>query len=495
MPTTIDTGDTAWILASSALVLLMTPGLAFFYGGMVRVKSVLNMIMMSAAAMAIVSILWVLYGYSLAFTTDVGHGLLGSRDAMGLTDQMKPDSVLSVAVPQLDFTGSAPKMVTDAAGAAQSVTHYYPTLAFAAFQLMFAIITCALISGAIADRAKFSTWCVFIAVWATVVYFPVAHWVFFFDGGNGGWIADRLKAIDFAGGTAVHINSGAAGLALAIVLGRRKGWRRDPMRPHNVPFVFLGMGLLWFGWFGFNAGSALAAGTPASVVFMNTQTATAAAMIGWLLVERLRDGHFTTLGAASGAVAGLVGITPSCSSVSPMGAIAIGAITGAMCSLAIGLKFKMGFDDSLDVVGVHMVGGLTGTILIGLFATDKAPAAINGVFYGGGWDQMRRQVIGAFAVLGYSFFATLIIGYILHLILGFRISEEAELTGIDVASHAESAYELTAIGAPQARHTIGSHSLLQSLTHHHESSPPPPPPPPPPTLSEPTAGTGARVDL
>jgi len=488
MPTTIDTGDTAWILASSALVLFMTPGLAFFYGGMVRVKSVLNMIMMSAAAMAIVSILWVLYGYSLSFTTDVGHGLLGSRNAAGLIDEMQPSSVISVAVPQVDFSGSTPKGAVDASGAALSVTHYYPTLAFAAFQLMFAIITCALISGAIADRAKFSTWCVFVAIWATVVYFPVAHWVFFFDGGNGGWIADRLKAIDFAGGTAVHINSGAAGLALAIVLGRRKGWRRDPMRPHNVPFVFLGMAMLWFGWFGFNAGSALAAGTPASVVFVNTQTATAAAMVGWLIVERLRDGHFTTLGAASGAVAGLVGITPSCSSVNPMGAIAVGAITGAVCSLAIGLKFKLGLDDSLDVVGVHMFGGLTGTLLIGFLATDKAPAAVNGLFYGGGWDQERRQVIGAFAVMGYSFFATLIIGYILHLVLGFRISEEEELEGIDVSHHAESAYELTNIGAPQARHTIGTHSPVPAYA----GGPPPPPPPPGPPAN---SATGSRVDL
>jgi Amt family ammonium transporter len=488
MPTTVDTGDTAWILASSALVLLMTPGLAFFYGGMVRVKSVLNMIMMSAAAMAIVSVLWVLYGYSLAFTTDVGHGLLGSRNAAGLIDEMKPSSVISVSVPQVDFSGSTPKGAVDASGAALSVTHYYPTLAFAAFQLMFAIITVALISGAIADRAKFSTWCVFVAIWVTVVYFPVAHWVFFFDGGNGGWIADRLKAIDFAGGTAVHINSGAAGLALAIVLGKRKGWKRDPMRPHNVPFVFLGMGLLWFGWFGFNAGSALAAGTPASVVFMNTQTATASAMIGWLVIEKLRDGHMTTLGAASGAVAGLVGITPSCSAVNPMGAIAVGMITGAICSLAIGLKFKLGFDDSLDVVGVHMVGGLTGTLLIGFLATDKAPAAVNGLFYGGGWEQMRRQVIGAFAVMGYSFFMTLIIGYILHLILGFRISEDEEMAGIDVSSHAESAYELTLIGAPQARHTMGSHSLLQQL--HHDAPPPPPPPSAPAST-----GAGSRVDL
>jgi Amt family ammonium transporter len=286
----------------------------------------------------------------------------------------------------------------------------------------------------------------------TVVYFPVAHWVFYFNGGEGGWIGDRLHALDFAGGTAVHINSGAAGLALCLVLGKRRGWRKDPMRPHNMPLVFLGSGLLWFGWFGFNAGSALAGNNTAGVTFINTQAATAAAMVGWLLVERLRDGHFTTLGAASGAVAGLVAITPACNTVNPMGALALGAIVGAICATAISLKYKLGYDDSLDVVGVHLVGGLFGTLLIGLFATETAPAGVNGLFYGGGADQLGRQAVGAFAVMGYSFVCTLIIGYLIHLTIGFRVSEEEELTGVDVTIHAEGAYELTSVGSPLARH-------------------------------------------
>ncbi|HEX3827681.1 MAG TPA: ammonium transporter [Sporichthyaceae bacterium] len=450
MPVSFDTGDTAWLLASSALVLFMTPGLAFFYGGMVRVKSVLNMIMMSGAAMAIVSVLWVLYGYTLSFTTY--NGFIGSRAELGLR----------TAINQIDLKASdggpgalgvSPPGTVDAAG--NAITHYVPTTAFVMFQLMFAIITVALISGAIADRAKFSTWCVFVVLWATCVYFPVAHWVFYSNNGKGGWIIDQLHAIDFAGGTAVHINSGAAGLACCLVIGRRKGWRKDPMRPHNVPFVFLGVGMLWFGWFGFNAGSALTSGTAAGVTFTNTQTATAAAMIGWLIIERVRDGHFTTVGAASGAVAGLVGITPSCSSVNPMGAMAVGLFTGAICAVAIGLKFRFGFDDSLDVVGVHMIGGLTGTLLIGLFATDHAPAGVNGLFYHGGTTQLKRQAIGAFAVMGYSFFVTLVIAYLLHLIMGFRISEDDELEGIDISEHAESAYELQSIGSALSRGTGG----------------------------------------
>jgi Amt family ammonium transporter len=466
MPLHIDSGDTAWVLASSALVLLMTPGLAFFYGGMVRVKSVLNLLMMSAAAMAIVTVLWVLYGYSLAFTPDVGSGLLGSRNAFGLAKQILPDAMFAVGDPALG--------------------HAVPETAFVAFQLMFAIITVALISGAIADRAKFSSWCVFVGLWATIVYFPVAHWVFYFNGGQGGWIGDRLKALDFAGGTAVHINSGAAGLALCIVLGKRRGWRKDPMRPHNMPLVFLGSGLLWFGWFGFNAGSALAGNNTAGVVFINTQAATAAAIVGWLLVERLRDGHFTTLGAASGAVAGLVAITPACNTVNPMGALALGLIVGGICAMAISLKYKLGYDDSLDVVGVHMIGGLFGTLLIGLFATATAPAAVDGLFYGGGFDQLGRQAVGAFAVMGYSFVCSLIIGYAIHVTLGFRISEEEELTGVDVTTHAEGAYELTAVGAPLARHGSAAPVLAYAgapapapMAATASTSPPAPPPAPP----------------
>ncbi|MEU7477496.1 ammonium transporter [Lentzea sp. NPDC042327] len=418
----MDTGDTAWVLTSAALVLLMTPGLAFFYGGMVRSKSVLNMIMMSLGAMAVVGVLWVLFGYSTAFGADVGAGLLG-----------KP----------FEFFG------LDGLLGADSLAGKIPSTAFVAFQAMFAIITVALISGAIADRARFGPWLLFAGLWATVVYFPVAHWVFDFDGkdadGNvidpGGWIANKLLAIDFAGGTAVHINAGAAGLALAIVLGKRVGWPKEPMKPHSLPLVVLGAGLLWFGWFGFNAGSALGANGLAGVTFVNTLVATCAAMLGWLLTERIRDGKATTLGAASGIIAGLVAITPACSSVTPIGAIAVGAITGVLCALAVSLKYRLGFDDSLDVVGVHLVGGLSGTILIGLFASEAAPAKINGLFYGGGFDQLWRQAVGAVAVLGYSFVISLLLGYLVKFTVGFRATEEAEVASIDESEHAERAYE------------------------------------------------------
>ena len=381
----LSAGDTAWVLASSALVLLMTPGLALFYGGMVRAKSALNMLMMSFAAIAVVSVLWVLYGYSLAFSTDIGGGLLGGLGDFGLQGLLGEDSLVGTL----------------------------PSTVFVAFQAMFAIITVALISGAIADRAKFSAWIAFIVVWATLVYFPVAHWVFFFDDGNGGWIADRLKALDFAGGTAVHINAGAAGLALALVLGRRVGWRKEPMRPHNLPLVLLGAGLLWFGWFGFNAGSAIAANNFAGVAFINTQVATAAALLGWILVERFRDGKPTTLGAASGAVAGLVAITPACASVTPIGAILLGLVAGVLCALAVGLKSRFGYDDSLDVVGVHLVGGLVGTLIIGFIASAAAPAAVDGLFYGGGFDQLWRQAVAAGAVMIYSFVLTYVIGKVI----------------------------------------------------------------------------------
>ena len=371
-PLEIDSGNTAWILTSSALVLLMTPGLALFYGGMVRAKSVLNMMMMSFGALALISVLWVLYGYSLAFGDDIGYGLLGDpTQYLGLKGLMED-------------TGAS-----------------LPPMAFVAFQAVFAIITVALISGAIADRAKFSTWLIFAGIWATLVYFPISHWVFDFslDSHVGGWIANDLAAIDFAGGTAVHINAGIAGLALAIILGKRLGWRRDPMRPHNLTLVMLGAGLLWFGWFGFNAGSAVAASNSASVVWVNTMVATGAACLGWLLTERIRDGHATSLGAASGIVAGLVAITPSCSSVSPIGAIIVGALAGVICALAVGLKYKFGYDDSLDVVGVHLFGGLWGTLAVGFLATAAAPAGVDGLFYGGGLDQLWRQAVGAFAVL------------------------------------------------------------------------------------------------
>ena len=422
----MDTGDTAWVLASAALVLLMTPGLALFYGGMVRAKSVLNMMMMSFGALALISVLWVLYGYSMAFGNDVGAGLIASPfEFFGLQDLLGTNGV-------------------DNGFQATSLVFTIPSLAFVAFQAVFAIITVALISGAIADRARFGPWMLFAGIWATVVYFPVAHWVFAFDGAEsakGGWIANQLLAIDFAGGTAVHINAGAAGLALAIVLGKRIGWKRDPMRPHNLPLVMIGAGLLWFGWFGFNAGSALSANGQAAEVWVTTLVATGAGALGWLLLERIRDGHATSLGAASGVVAGLVAITPACSSVTPLGAIAIGLLAGVFCALAVGLKYRFGVDDSLDVVGVHLVGGLWGTLAVGLFASAATTAGVDGLFYGGGVDQLWRQAVGAFAVLFYSLIVTLALGFAIEKTIGFRIKSEDEIEGIDFTEHSETAYD------------------------------------------------------
>ena len=431
-----DTGDTAWMLASSALVLLMTPGLAFFYGGMVRAKGVLNMIMMSISAMGIVTVLWVLYGYSMAFGNDTASLFGNPAQYFGLKGLIGGNAV--VADPA---TGTAAVDIPLAGTLPQTV--------FVAFQLMFAIITVALISGAVADRLKFGGWLLFAGLWATFVYFPVAHWVFAFDGvtaEHGGWIANRLKAIDFAGGTAVHINAGTAGLVLAIVLGKRIGWPGTPMRPHNLPFVMLGAGLLWFGWYGFNAGSATSSGGAAGTTFITTTVATAAAMLGWLFTERIRDGHATTLGAASGIVAGLVAITPSCSSVNVVGALAIGVGAGIVCALAVGLKYKFGLDDSLDVVGVHLVGGLFGTLMVGLVATKEAPAAVSGLFYGGGFDQLWRQAVGAFAVLAYSAIGTAILALIVKYTIGLRLDREDEASGIDEAEHAETAYDFATAG-------------------------------------------------
>ncbi|MFI2231299.1 ammonium transporter [Nocardia testacea] len=414
-------GDTAWLLTSAALVLLMTPGLAFFYGGMVRGKNVLNMIMMSISAMGVVTVLWVLYGFSVAFGTDKG-GLLGDPGQFfGLKTLIAGFGDESAGVPLI---GTIPATV------------------FVAFQAMFAIITVALISGAVADRLKFSAWLVFAAIWATVVYFPLAHWVW-----GGGWIMEKVEAIDFAGGTAVHINSGAAALALAIVVGKRAGWPKTPFRPHNLPFVMLGAALLWFGWFGFNAGSAAAADGVAGATFVTTLVATAAAMIGWLVVEKIRDGKPTSLGAASGIVAGLVAITPSCSSVNVLGALAIGVIAGVLCALAVSLKFKFGYDDSLDVVGIHMVGGILGTVLIGLFAAPEAPAGAEGLFYGGDLELLGRQTLGAVAVLVYSFVIALVIAFAIKFTIGLRADAEAETNGMDDSEHAESAYDFAALGA------------------------------------------------
>ena len=418
----LNSGDTAWILASTALVLLMTPGLAFFYGGMVRTKSVLNMRMMSIITIAIVSVLWVIYGFELAFGYKADSPWYGNISFSGLGSQVN------------EFTNNGG-------------VYPIPVLVFAAFQLMFAIITPALISGAIADRAKFSAWAVFVAIWSTVVYFPVAHWVFAFGNKVGdtvtgtGFLAGR-GVEDFAGGTAVHINAGAAALALAIVLGKRHGWRKDPMRPHSLPLVMLGAGLLWFGWFGFNAGSSLAANGIAGLALMNTQVATAGAIIGWLLVERLRNGHATSLGAASGAVAGLVAITPACAFVAPWAAVVIGFIAGILCSLAVGLKYIFKIDDSLDVVGVHLVGGVWGSLSIGIFGSSAINSiGLDGLAYGGGSELLMKQLLGVGLVFAYSFVATLIIGFAIEKTMGFRIKRESELEGIDLVEHAESAYE------------------------------------------------------
>jgi Amt family ammonium transporter len=450
-----NTGDTAWMLASSALVLLMTPGLAFFYGGMVRSKNVLNMIMMSISAMGVVGVLWAIYGFSESFANNK-FGLIGDPGQFfGLKGLIGADSQAAVAADPAKGI-----QAKDAVGIPLAGSTHIPMTVFVAFQLMFAIITVALISGAVADRLKFRAWLVFSAVWATVVYFPVAHWVFDANAsdaaGNlvheGGWITNKLQAIDFAGGTAVHINAGAAGLALCLVLGKRKGWPQTPMRPHNLPFVMLGAGLLWFGWFGFNAGSAISSNGTAGSTFLTTTFATCAAMLGWLLVEKIRDGKPTSLGAASGIVAGLVAITPSCSSVNILGALVIGAVAGVICALAVGLKFKLGFDDSLDVVGVHMIGGLLGTLMIGLFLAPESAASqglngAKGLFYGGGFSQLGKQAVGAFTVLAFSFVASLVIAYIIKFTIGLRVSEEEEFEGLDESEHAETAYDFAAATA------------------------------------------------
>ena len=444
-----NTGDTAWMLASSALVLLMTPGLAFFYGGMVRAKSVLNMIMMSISAMGVVTVLWVLYGYSMAFGNDVGNLFGNPAEFFGLKGLIGGNAAVAVV--------ADPAAGVEAADAVNiPLVGTLPATVFVAFQLMFAIITVALISGAVADRMKFGAWLLFTGLWVTVVYFPVAHWVFSFDGvtaETGGWIANKLAAVDFAGGTAVHINAGTAGLVLAIILGKRSGWPGTAMRPHNLPFVMLGAGLLWFGWYGFNAGSATSSGGLAGSTFVTTTVATAAAMLAWLITERIRDGHATSLGAASGIVAGLVAITPSCSSVNVVGALVIGVVAGVLCALAVGLKFKFGFDDSLDVVGVHLVGGIVGTLLVGLVAAPEAGAGVAGLFYGGGFDQLWRQAVGAGAVLLYSAIGTAILALIVKYTIGLRLDREDEASGIDEAEHAETGYDFaTAGGGSVLRH-------------------------------------------
>jgi Amt family ammonium transporter len=424
---TLDTGNTAWMMTSAVIVLMMTvPGLAFFYGGMVRGKSVLNMLMMNFIAAGTVGFIWVLYGYSMAFgTKTTGWGQFFADPFQffgmnGLTDDQGLGGLAGTGVPA--FVGVA-------------------------FQATFAVITVALITGAIADRIKFGSWVAFTVIWSTAVYFPLAHMVW---GGGflgvGGQVSKWLSTpIDFAGGTVVHIDAGAAGLALALVLGKRKGWPTTLFRPHNLPYVMLGAALLWVGWFGFNAGSEGAADATAGRAWLNTFLATCVAMLTWLVTEKVRDGKATSLGAASGIVAGLVAITPAAAAVDTWGAIVVGGLAGAICALAVGLKFKFGFDDALDVVGVHLVGGITGTVLIGFFATNNQGAwfpdgAKEGLFYGGGLTQLLSQIVVAAVAVVFSFVVTYVIARVFKAVTGLRISEDTE-SAVDLRVHGETAYE------------------------------------------------------
>lgn len=416
----IDPAATAWLLASTALVLLMTPGLAIFYGGMVRTTGVLNMIMMSFISIPLVTLAWLLAGYSIAFAgTDVG-GLIGGLSHAGMAG-IGPDSMRGPV----------------------------PELLFATFQLSFAVITAALISGAIADRAKFASWMVFVPVWTILVYSVVAHWVW----SPGGWLY-KLGVLDYAGGLVVEIVSGSSALALALVLGPRIGFKVEAMRPHNLPFVLLGVGLLWFGWFGFNAGSALAADGMASAVFLNTLVAGCLGMLGWLSVEQFRDGKPTTFGAASGVIAGLVAITPSCGTVNTLGAAVVGVAAGIVCSFAIGVKFKLNYDDSLDVVGVHFVGGVVGVLLIGLLADAVMTGGPRGLLYGGGFAQLGKQALAAVAVGLYAFAVSYGIARLIDATMGFRLSPEDEASGVDFAQHAETAYAEGVYGHQQLRRPL-----------------------------------------
>ena len=413
-------GYYAFMLVATALVLMMTvPALALFYGGMTRSKSVLNMMMMSFGAFGIATLVFVLWGWS------EGWGNLGNGDLIS-----NPFTLFGLKdVEWSSYIGMA-------------------------FQLTFAAITAALISGAVADRVKFSSWMVFVPVWLTLCYLPIAHNVW-----GGGWLSEHWVAQDYAGGTVVHINAGVAGLVLALVVGKRVGWPKEPMRPHNLTLTMIGAGLLWFGWYGFNVGSIVIADPKDSgaqfmsetgLTFLNTTVATMAAMLGWLLVERLIHGKATSLGAASGIVAGLVAITPACGAVNQLGAICIGAIAGGLCAVAVGLKFKFGFDDSLDVVGVHLVGGLVGTVLIGLFSTHTAAGGIDGLFYGGGFGSLKVQVLAALFTLIWTGVLTTVIALAIKHTIGWRITPEAEVEGIDYDQHGESAYDLHAASASSA---------------------------------------------
>ena len=414
----IDPAATAWLLASTALVLLMTPGLAIFYGGMVRTTGVLNMIMMSFISIPLVTVVWLIAGYSIAFSS--GDGFIGGLSHLGMAG-IGPDTA----------HGSVPELL------------------FSTFQLTFAVITAALISGAIADRAKFAAWMVFVPIWTLLVYCVVAHWVW----GPDGWLF-KLGALDYAGGLVVEIVSGSSALALALVLGPRIGFKVDAMRPHNLPFVLLGVGLLWFGWFGFNAGSALAANGLAAAIFLNTLVAGCLGMLGWLTVEQIRDGKPTTFGAASGVVAGLVAITPSCGTVNTLGAAVVGLAAGVVCSFAVSVKFKLNYDDSLDVVGVHFVGGVIGVVLIGLLADAMMTGGPQGLFYGGGLTQLGKQLLAMAAVALYAFTVTFVLGTVIDKTMGFRLSPEDETSGVDFTQHAETAYAEGVHGHQQVRRPL-----------------------------------------
>ena len=409
-----DAGATAWVLTSAALVLFMTPGLAFFYGGMVRGKHVLGMLMQNFLCMGLVSVLWALVGFSLAFGD--GGKYIGNFDFAFLKDLDNAATVLP--------------------GYTDSYALLIPAILFCAYQLMFAIITPALITGATADRLKFKSWAVLLGLWSILVYSPVAHWVF----SPTGWLFQR-GAIDFAGGTVVHINAGIAALAIVLIIGKRRGYPNEPMPPHSLPWTLIGTGILWFGWFGFNAGSALGANSLAAQALINTHMAAAAGMLSWLIVEKMKDGHATTLGGASGAVAGLVAITPAAGFVSVMPAIAIGLIAGALCYLAIGLKRKLGYDDALDVVAVHLVGGITGSLLLGFFADTKINSlGFDGVFAGGGGELLGNQAVAVGATLVFSFVVTFILAKAIDMTLGLRVDENDENEGLDLSQHAETAY-------------------------------------------------------
>ena len=418
------TAGHVWVMISSALVLLMTPGVAFFYGGMTRAKSALNMMMMSFISIGIVGVVWVLWGYSMSGGNGIGQIFGNPATSFGMQDIIGSDDLIT-----------------------------------AGFGSTFAIITVALISGAVADRTKFSAWCLFVPIWVTLVYCPLAFMVW----GGGLLSADGAigsavgQAIDFAGGTVVHINAGVAAFVLVMLIGKRKGFGTDPNhRPHNVPFVMLGAALLWFGWFGFNGGAASSA-EQGGLIWINTMVAPAAAMVAWLVTERIRDGRPTSLGAASGVVAGLVAITPACANVSPIGAIAIGILAGIGSCLAIGWKFKLGYDDSLDVVGVHLVSGLIGTIALGVFALQEGGQG-GGLFYGGGFAQLWSQLVACLFSIAYTGVLTFIIGFAIHKTIGFRVSAEDEERGVDLSEHAETAYVFAGIntgGRFDGTHAIG----------------------------------------